>query len=179
MNRILCALAAMSLVFSLSGIAYCIAVRHSSVHYGFINTEKLLDGFVESQKVQEKLLQEQLKWDNAQKTMEDSLSAFEERMMLEYDTASVTTKRMLKSEQIRRMEELGRFGKARAEGLKKLQSEQMGPVYQKINVSLEEYAKKHGLDVVFASSSGSIVYGEGSKADITEDFLFFLNGRFK
>ena len=110
--------------------------------------------------------------------MADSLAAFESRMELVYDSASLETRTRLKSEQVRRIEELGRFTKAEENGLIKMRSELMEPVYKQINSALAEFSRERGLDVVFASSNGSIVYGEGSRADITDDFVSFLNKRY-
>lgn len=179
MNKFMGKLAIAAIVFSIVGIVFCFLVHETTVRYGFINTERMLNSFVEAQKVREKLLAEESKWDNAKKVMEDSLAAFENRMASKYDTLTIEAKKKLKSEQIRRIEELGRFDQAKRDGLQKMQSELMGPVYKNINETLAEYAKEHGLDVIFASSNGSIVYGDGSRADITEDFVLFLNRKYQ
>lgn len=179
MNRLANVFALVALILSAVGIIYCIFVHETSVRYGFINTEKMLNTFVDAQKVRDQMLAEESKWNDAEKVIEDSLATFEERLKLEYDTASIETKKRLKSEQTHRMEELGRFEQAKKDGLQKMQSELMAPVYEKINGSLAEYAKEHGLDVVFASSNGSIVYGDGSRADLTEDFVLFLNNKYQ
>lgn len=169
----------LALLIAVMGVAYCLFMRQSSIRYGFVNTEKLMSTFVESQKVDVQVAAERVKWESARSTMQDSLVAFEDRMGRMYDTASVETRKELKSEQIRRMEELGRFEQAMSNGLQKMRTELMTPVYKEINEALAEYAREQGLDVVFASSNGSIVYGDGSKADITDGFVAFLNKRYR
>lgn len=96
-----------------------------------------------------------------------------------YEKLSVAEKTEKKKEQVARIEELGRFNQARANSIQQLRVQKLQNVYEKINAAMADYAKKNGLDIVFATSNGSIVYGEGSKVDITEDFLVFLNDRFK
>lgn len=177
MNRFSRILAFVALVLSIVGVVYCVVARQSSIHYAFINTEKMLGTIADAQQVSKELLREEEKWNKAKRQMEDSLQAFESLMSIQYDTASVKTKKALKAEQIHRIEELGRFEKAKTDGLQKMQVELMTPVYKRINEALAEYAKAHGLDIVFASSNGSIVYGEGAKADITADFVKFFNSR--
>lgn len=167
-----------ALVLSVGGVVFCLVVKSSTVRYGFVNTEKLLTSFVGAQRVEGELRKEKDKWDSARRTMADSLAAFESRMELVYDSASLETKKRLKSEQVHRIEELGRFTKAEENGLIKMRSELMEPVYKQINSALAEFSRERGLDVVFASSNGSIVYGEGSRADITDDFVSFLNKRY-
>ena len=163
----------------LVGFVFIGLSEHKKVRYGFVNTEKLLNSFVESQKLMDELRVEESKWLAKKSIIIDSLKAFESRMILVYDTSSVKAKKSLKGEQIRRIEELGRFEQAQINRLKELQTEKMQSIYQKINAAMSDFASEKGLDVVFASSNGSIVYGEGSSADLTEEFSRYLNNRFK
>lgn len=153
--------------------------KHNQVSYGFVNTEKLLDSFVESSRAMEEIKAEELKWAENRTVIEDSLKAFEQRIALIYDTASVKKKTELKDEQVRRIEELGRFNQSYSNRIQNMRVEKLSGIYQKINAAMSDYAREKGLDIVFASSNGSIVYGDGTKADITADFLVFLNKRFK
>ncbi|PWJ61117.1 MULTISPECIES: OmpH family outer membrane protein [unclassified Fibrobacter] len=173
-------------VISLLAIAAAIAgflvlgiSKQSQISYGFVNTEKLLESFVESNRAMEEIRAEEKKWVESRTIIEDSLKAFEQRVSLIYDTASVKKKTELKDEQVRRIEELGRFNQSYSNRIQNMRVEKLGSIYQKINTAMNDYAREKGLDVVFASSNGSIVYGDGSKADITADFLVFLNKRFK
>lgn len=163
----------------LVGFVFIGVSEYKKVDYGFVNTEKLLNSFVGSQIVMDELRVEEKKWLDKKAIIVDSLKAFESRMILVYDTSSVKAKKSLKGEQIRRIEELGRFEQAQINRLKELQTEKMQSIYQKINAAMSDFASEKGLDVVFASSNGSIVYGEGSSADLTEEFSRYLNNRFK
>ena len=179
MNKFCKVAAVLAVVISLVGVAYVAIHSKNEVHYGFVNTEKLMNSFVESQKALEEVKQAEEKWNSDRELIEDSLKAFEKRMMESYDKLSVAEKTDLKKEQVSRIEELGRFNQARASAIQELRLQKLQSVYEKINASMSDFAKKKGLDIVFASSNGSIVYGDGSKVDITEDFLVFLNDRFK
>ena len=77
------------------------------------------------------------------------------------------------------MEEAGRFEQARANKMQRLRLEKLQVVYQKINAALADFAADRGIDVIFASSNGSIVYGDGSRADLTAEFSHYLNERFR
>lgn len=179
MNNICKIAAVLAIVISLVGVAYVVFLNQNEVHYGFVNTEKLMNSFVESQKALDEVKQAEGKWDADRAVIEDSLKAFETRMLESYEKLSVLEKTNMKKEQVSRIEELSRFNQARASAIQELRLQKLQSVYEKINASMSDFAKKKGLDIVFASSNGSIVYGDGSKVDITEDFLVFLNDRFK
>ena len=179
MNKATSIIAALAIVLSICAIAMVGYYKASNVQYGFVNTEKLLNSFVESQKALDEIKAEDEKWNKERTIIEDSLRAFETRMAETYATLSVNDKQKIKSEQVSRIEELGRFNQARSSAIQKLQVEKLQNVYQKINAAMADFASERGIDIVFASSNGSIVYGDGTNADLTEDFLRFLNARFK
>lgn len=179
MNKMSKIIAVLAMIISIAGIAYVAQHNNNEVHYGFVNTEKLLNSFVESQKALDEVKQAEEKWNTERAVIEDSLKAFEQRLAESYEKLSVAEKTEKKKEQVARLEELGRFNQARANSIQQLRVQKLQTVYEKINAAMADYAKKNGLDIVFATSNGSIVYGEGSKVDITEDFLVFLNDRFK
>ncbi|OWV05082.1 OmpH family outer membrane protein [Fibrobacter sp. UWH1] len=179
MNKISKLFAVLAIVISLIGVGYVYQHNQNEVHYGFVNTEKLLNGFVESRKAVDEVKKAEEKWNAERSVIEDSLKAFETRAAENYEKLSVAEKTKLKKEQIARIEELGRFNQVRANAIQQLNVEKLQGIYEKINAAMVDFAKKQKLDIVFASSNGSIVYGDGSKVDITEDFLVFLNDRFK
>lgn len=179
MNKATSIIATLAIVLSICAIAMVGYYKASNVQYGFVNTEKLLNSFVESQKALDEIKAEEEKWNKERAIIEDSLRAFETRMAETYATLSVSEKKKVKSEQVSRIEELGRFNQARSSAIQKLQVEKLQNVYQKINAAMADFASERGIDIVFASSNGSIVYGDGTNADLTEDFLRFLNARFK
>lgn len=179
MNRLCMLIGVVSLLLSVAGW-FCVgAYQQNNIRYGFVNTERLLDGFSESKKAIERIAEEQGKWDLQRSIIEDSLKAFEKRMEEDYDTLPVEKKKAMKQEQVRRIEELGRFNRARANSIEKRRVEELQDVYRKINSAMEAFAGERGLDVVFASSDGNIVYGNGTRADLTDDFIEYLNGRFR
>ena len=179
MNKLTSFLAALAIVFSLAGLAAVAYFHNNNVNYGFVNTEKLLNSFVESQKALDEIRVEEEKWTKERTIIEDSLKAFEERIAATYEKLTVDEKRKVKAEQVARIEELGRFNQARSAAIQNKRLEKLQSVYQKINAALVDFASEKGLDVVFASSNGSIIYGDGTDADLTEKFLLFLNNRFK
>lgn len=172
-------LSILSVVLSLVSIA-AVGYYHSTcIRYGFVNTEKMLSSFVESQRVLDNLRNEEEKWLAEKSIIEDSLASFERDLENKYESLSAEEKIKAKKEHMNRIEELGKFNIAREKAIQALQIEKMNSVYQKINSSMQEFAKEKKLDIVFASSNGSIVYGDGSKADVTEEFILFLNSRYK
>lgn len=179
MNKLTFFFAITAILLSVCGLATSIYIHKTTVHYGFVNSEKLLNSFVESQKALDEIRVEEERWLNERTVIEDSLKAFEKRIDSTYDKLSVDEKRKVKSEHVSRIEELGRFNQARATAIQNMRLEKLQGVYQKINSAMADFASERGLDVVFASSNGSIVYGDGTEADLTEEFLRFLNARFK
>lgn len=179
MNKITSILSACAIVFSLCAIALVAYYKTTTINYGFVNTEKLLNSFVESQKAIDEIKVEEEKWVKERSIIEDSLKAFETRMSEIYATLSIGEKKKMKSEQVVRIEELGRFDQARSMAIQNMRVEKLQNVYQKINAAMADFASERGIEIVFASSNGSIVYGDGTAADLTEDFLRFLNARFK
>ncbi|MCF0216374.1 MAG: OmpH family outer membrane protein [Fibrobacteraceae bacterium] len=172
-------LSVIAIVIALAGFFFLGLAKKNQITYGFVNTEKLLDSFVETNRAMEDIRAEESKWNENRTVIEDSLKSFERRIALVYDTASIKTKTQLRDEQIRRIEELGRFNQSYSNRIQKMRTEKLGEIYNKINAAMNDFAHEKSLDIVFASSNGSIVYGDGTKADITADFLVFLNQRFK
>lgn len=179
MNKLTSLLAFFAITLSICSISVVGYYKYKKIDYGFVNTEKLLNSFVESQKALDEIHAEENRWVKERTIIEDSLKAFEERIAVNYDKLPVDEKRKLKSEQVSRIEELGRFNQARSAAIQNKRQEKLQGVYQKINAAMTDFASERGLDVVFASSNGSIVYGDGTDADLTEEFLRFLNARFK
>src|SRR5574344_221256 len=179
MNKILRIFALLSLVLSVAGLCFLGYSEHTRVRYGYVNTEKMLNSFIESQRALEEIKVEEKKWNASHQQIEDSLKAFEIRMNAKYEQASIPQKKAMKEEETRRIEELGRFEQASANKLASLRTETLQIVYQKINAAMADFAQDKGLAAVFASSNGSIVYGQGSAADLTDEFSRYLNERFR
>lgn len=168
----------LSLAIALAGFSWLYISEKNKVRYGFVNTERLLLEFNESKKMMLEIREEEARWKRSLQEINDSLAAFERRMETEYTTTSLSRKRELKEEQIRRIEEMGRFEQAQSQRIMKIQNEKLQLVYDKINFSMSDFAKEIKLDLIFATSNGSIIYGEGSFADVTNDLIRYLNERF-
>ena len=168
-----------SMLLSLASIGCVFYYKNNQIHYGFLNTEKLLNSFVESQKAMDQLKKEDDAWQKKEDSLKDSLVVFESRMNLSYEKMSVNEKKKVRQEQIELLEGLNNLKKARNVSLQKMRTEKLQSVYTKINSALSDYAALKKIDLIFASSNGSIVYGNGSPADLTDDFLVFLNKRFE
>ena len=179
MNKFTSFIAALAIIFSIAALAAVAYFHNNNINYGFVNTEKLLNSFVESQKALDEIRIEEDRWVMERNVIEDSLKAFEKRIAASYEKLSVDEKRKVNAEHVSRIEELGRFNQARSTAIQNKRIEKLQNVYQKINAAMVDFASENGFDVVFASSNGSIVYGDGSDADLTEKFLRFLNNRFK
>lgn len=57
MNKMSKIIAVLAMIISITGIAYVAQHNNNEVHYGFVNTEKLLNSFVESQKALDEVKQ--------------------------------------------------------------------------------------------------------------------------
>ena len=169
----------LAMVLALASLAAAVYFHSTNVRYGFVNTEKILESFGESQKVSGEIRAEEERWLTEARIIEDSLAAFEARIQKDYGKLSVKEKLELKKEHAARIGELERFNEARKNALLKMQREKLEGVYGKINSAMDEFARSSRLDVVFATSDGSIVFGDGGKADLTEEFVRFLNSRYK
>lgn len=178
-KKVLISLAVVSIILSVFGITWLFISENNKVRYGFVNTEKLLASFLESQKAMQIVRNEDEKWRNNLDIIQDSLNAFENRMMISYETKSLTEKKALKEEQIRRIEEMRRFEKAQVTKIDELRVQKLQEIYDKINSALIDYANRKGLDLIFATSNGNIVFGDGAALDLTKDFSLFLNERFR
>lgn len=168
-----------SLLLSFASISGVCFFRYNQVRYGFVNTEKLLNSFVESQKAMDELKKNEEDWLAKENVIKDSLTAFEHRINQLYEKMTVDEKKKVKQEQIEKIANLKKFREVKIESLKKMRNEKLQSVYTKINSAMSDFAVENHLDIVFASGNGSIIYGDGSTADLTEKFLIFLNKRFE
>ena len=138
MNKISSLLAIFAILLSVGSISVVEYYKHKKIDYGFVNTEKLLNSFVESQKALDEIRAEEDRWIKERSVIEDSLKAFEKRIAATYSKLSVDEKRKIKSEQVNRIEELGRFNQARSAAINNKRLEKLQSVYQKINAAMAE-----------------------------------------
>lgn len=178
-NKWMAVCAVLALALALAGSLFLYLGQQRQVRYGFVNTPVLLGAFSESAKIQKELQADQLKVQGDLQIIKDSLAAFEARMAVEYPQAALARKTELKREQIRRLEEAARFEETQQKRLAASQAEKLQGIYNKINAALVEYGASRGIDVIFGTADGNILYGIGTSADLTADFSAFLNTRYK
>ena len=96
MNKISSLLAIFAILLSVGSISVVEYYKHKKIDYGFVNTEKLLNSFVESQKALDEIRAEEDRWIKERSVIEDSLKAFEKRIAATYSKLSVDEKRKIK-----------------------------------------------------------------------------------
>jgi Skp family chaperone for outer membrane proteins len=145
----------------------------------FVDTQRLLTGFKEAHKVNKEIEAEDGKWRKDLKTMEDSLKAHMDNMSANYDHADVKKKKEMQDELSVRNQQTNNFERVNVKRMQDLTNKKMAAVYEKINSLMKEYGKAKDYDIVFGTVNGSILYGEGTSADITDEFVELLNKRFE
>ncbi|MDD5672852.1 MAG: OmpH family outer membrane protein [Chitinivibrionales bacterium] len=146
----------------------------------YINTGKLMIGFSEANKIEQSLKAEDDKWQTQYKQMQDSIQASIDRMSKEYNKATPAKKKELQDQLSARNQQLNNFRQANMRKLEDLRQKKMQGVYDKANVYMSEYGKKHHYSMIFGTiAGGSILYGNESKYDITDDVIKGLNERYK
>ena len=148
MSKVASSISFLAIILSIFGLAISIYIHRTSIHYGFVNTEKLLNSFVESQKAMDEIRAEEQKWSVDRKIIEDSLKSFEDFISKNYSELSVDEKNKVKIEQVSRIEELGHFNQARSVAIQNMRLEKLQNVYQKINAAMADFAMERNLDVL-------------------------------
>ena len=82
----------LAMVLALASLAAAVYFHSTNVRYGFVNTEKILESFGESQKVSGEIRAEEERWLTEARIIEDSLAAFEARIQKDYGKLSVKEK---------------------------------------------------------------------------------------
>ncbi len=160
----------------------CISIYNFSFtsKIAYIDTSKLLVGFSEASKVERELKAEDEKWKSQLKILEDSLQASMDLMSKEYDNANAARKKELQDILSARNQQINNFRQANMRKMEKLKQEKMKGVFDKANVFLAEYGKKHRYSMVFGTAAGgTILYGNEQKYDITNAIIKGLNERYK
>jgi outer membrane protein len=146
----------------------------------YINTGKLLVGFSEAAKVEREVKAEDDKWRAQYKALTDSLQTSIDKMSKEYNTAPVARKRELQDMLAARNQQANNFQQANMRKIDELRQKKMQTVFDKANVYLAEYGKKHRYSIVFGTiAGGSILYGNEKAFDITDEIIKGLNDRYK
>lgn len=145
----------------------------------FVDSQRMLTSFKEANQVNKEVEVEDRKWKTALMAMEDSLQAFMDTMTVRYDNATLKEKGALEDELALRNQQINNFKRANVAKMQDISREKLAKVYDKINAFMKEFGKSGGYDVIFGTAQGSILYGEGSAADITDEFIRELNKRYE
>lgn len=173
------AIALLSLAGVLALATFLLVKRPSNRTFAFVDTGRLLTSFKDAHRVNKEVEVEDLKWKAAFKVMEDSLKAFMDTMTVRYDLADFKTKREMQDELAVRNQQVTNFQRVNTGKMQEISREKLAKVYEKIDAFMKEFGKSHGYDVVFGTSQGSILYGEGTAADITDEVIEELNRRYE
>jgi outer membrane protein len=146
----------------------------------YVNTGKLIVGFSEAAKVEKELKAEDEKWRGQLKILQDSLQAAINLMSKEYDKASVGRKKELQDFLSAQNQQVNNFQQANMAKIEEMRQKKMGSIFEKANVYMAEFGKKHHFSIIFGTASGgSILYGNENDYDITNDIIKGLNERYK
>jgi outer membrane protein len=146
----------------------------------YVDTSKLLVGFSEAAKVERELKAEDDKWKEQMKTVQDSLESAVTTMSKEYDRAAPAKKKELQDILSARNQQLNNFKQANMRKMEELRQKKLQSVFEKANLFMAEYGKKHHYSIVFGTGAGgSILYGDERTYDITGEIIKGLNERYK
>jgi Skp family chaperone for outer membrane proteins len=164
---------------ALAAICLSLEARFKTRTFAFVDTQRLLTGFKEAHKVNKEIQVEDEKWRKDLKAIEDSLKAHMDYMSAHYDASDAKKKKEMQDELSLRNQQMNNFERMNMKRVQELTDKKMAGVYEKINTFMKEFGKTKGYDIVFGTVNGSIIYGEGSKADVTNDVVELLNKRYE
>jgi Skp family chaperone for outer membrane proteins len=146
----------------------------------YVDTNKLMIGFSEANRVEKELKAEDDKWRGQLKMIKDSVQASIDIMSKEFNTAKPDRRKELEDNLSAWNQRANNFRQANMEKMEKLKAEKIGTVYQKINVFMAEFGKRHHYGIVMGTlSGGNILYADERKFDITDRIIRGLNERYK
>lgn len=146
----------------------------------YVDSNKLLVGFSEANKVEKELKVENDKWQIQLKQLQDSLEASIATMSKNYDKATAAKKKELQDGLAARNQQINNFQQANLRRMDELRQKKMLGVIEKANLFLSEYGKNQHYSIIFGTASGgSILFGNEQKYDITNRVIKGLNERYK
>jgi Skp family chaperone for outer membrane proteins len=146
----------------------------------YVNTGTLLVGFSEASKIEHELKVDNDKWQGQLKLLQDSLQLIMDQMSKEYNNANNARKKDLQDILSARNQQINNFRQANLRNMEKSRQEKMQSVYEKANLYMREYGKKHRYSIILGTvAGGSILYGDDRRFDITEKIIKGLNERYK
>jgi Skp family chaperone for outer membrane proteins len=166
--------------FALSIAAFFFLSHLFSPRIAYINTGKLMVGFSEANNIEKEIKAEDDKWQAQLKALQDSLQSQIDKMSKEYNTATPVKKKELQDMLSARNQQVNNFRQANIRKMEELRQKKMQTVFDKANVFMTEYGKKHRYSIILGTvAGGSILYGDERKYDITEGIIKGLNERYK
>jgi len=144
--------------------------------FGFVDSQKIRESVDAVRDAQQKLNEENRKWEQELGEMNRSLEALEK----ELDTYSLLLSEARKKEKLDEVDALNRdlqafqkriWGEG-GEYFKKQES-LLTPVYERIKLAIDKIADEKGLDIVFDSIQGNILFAKADM-DITEEVIELL-----
>lgn len=172
-------ISALALVAALAALGMPFIKGGADNRLAFVDTNRLMTAFTEAHKANNEIKVEDEKWRGNLKVMEDSLKSFMDTMTVRYDRAGVAEKRALQDELSMRNQQINNYTAAQAKKMEQAAQKRLATVYEKINSYMKEYGKTKGFHVIFGTASGSILYGEGTPMDITDEVIQGLNKRYE
>jgi Skp family chaperone for outer membrane proteins len=146
----------------------------------FVNTAKLMVGFSEAAKAEKDIKTEEDKWQGQYKLLQDSVQAEIALISKEYDKASAARKKEMQDMLAARNQQANNYRQASLKKMEEVKAMKMKSVFEKVNVFLAEFGKRHRYSMIFGTlAGGNILYANEQKNDITEKLIKGLNERYK
>jgi Skp family chaperone for outer membrane proteins len=146
----------------------------------YVESSRLTIGFAEAAKVDRELQAADKEWRDKLKLLQDSLAVFIQTMAVEYDKSSAAKKRELQDLLSAKNQQINNFRDANVKKIQSMQAERMKSVFDKANIYIDEYGKKHRYSIIFGTvAGGSILFGNKNGCDITDKIIAGLNERYK
>ena len=161
------------------GLTAVALMLFGSDRVGYVQSEKLLDGF-EGMKESHGLFKNK---NEAWQANIDTLQADFQRAVQMYNSAYAgmsEQERVQQEENLQKQEEqLMQYTRAVQDRAKEEEEKMMQGILNQINSFITEYGEEHGYDMIFGTTrSGSLLYGH-SHLDITHELLDAINAAYK
>lgn len=168
-----------ALAVVLAFVGYSLKDRTTARKIAFVDTQRLMTSFKEANQINKEIEAEDKKWKADLQLMNDSLKAFMDTMSVKFDAMDVKGKRLMQEELSLRNQQVNNFERVHTRRMQDASREKLAKVFEKVNAFMKEYGKANGYDVIFGTAQGSILFGEGSPADITNQVIEQINRRYE
>lgn len=146
---------------------------------GFVDSQALMSAFKEAHRVEQALQEEDQNWRKDLKVLEDTLKVFMDTMTVKYDRGDIKARRLMQEELALRNQQINNFTQANQKKMQQHRATKMATVYSKINVYMKEFGAKNGYDLILGTvQGGSILFGIGTKCDVSQAVIDGLNERY-